>query len=221
MPVKGFFERLGYEVKGEVRGCDLIARRGDEPLVIVELKRRFNLELVLQGIDRLALSKRVYLAVPSRSNARRGFGPERGDVRQLCRRVGVGLLLVHERNGRVEILEEPVPYRPRQSKIRALRLADEFDRRIGDANIGGVSRRPIVTAYRQEALRCAHALALSGELRVGALREAGIPGAARILQRNVYGWFLRRRRGIYGLTESGHAALDQFAAALAALPVAA
>ena len=54
----------GYEVKGEVRGCDLVARRGDEPPVIVELKLRFNLALVLQGIDRLALSERVYLAVP-------------------------------------------------------------------------------------------------------------------------------------------------------------
>ena len=48
-PVKLFLERLGYEVKGEVRGCDLVARRGDEPPVIVELKLRFNLALVLQG----------------------------------------------------------------------------------------------------------------------------------------------------------------------------
>ena len=40
-PVKRFLEALGYEVKGEVRGCDLVARRGDEPPVIVELKLRF------------------------------------------------------------------------------------------------------------------------------------------------------------------------------------
>ncbi len=48
-PVKRFLERLGYEVKGEVRGCDLVARRGDEPPVIVELKLRFNLALVFRG----------------------------------------------------------------------------------------------------------------------------------------------------------------------------
>ena len=44
-PVKQFLERRGYEVKGEVRGCDLVARRGDEPPVIVELKLRFSLPL--------------------------------------------------------------------------------------------------------------------------------------------------------------------------------
>ena len=71
-PVKQFLEGLGFEVKGEVRGCDLVGRRGDEPPVIVELKLRFNLALVLQGVDRLALSERVYLAVPrpSRHTAR-------------------------------------------------------------------------------------------------------------------------------------------------------
>src|SRR5260370_29716086 len=98
-PVKRFLERLGYEVKGEVRGCDLVARRGDEPAVIVELKLRFNLTLVLQGIDRLALSERVYVAVPrpsSRSRARRfrGVVPEAPPVRRLCRRPGLCLTVV-------------------------------------------------------------------------------------------------------------------------------
>jgi hypothetical protein len=217
-PVKGFFERLGYQVKAEVRGCDLVARRDDEPLIIVELKRRFNLALLLQGIDRLALSERVYLAVPAGANGRRGCGAERGEVRKLCCRVGLGLLLVHERSGRVEILEEPVPYRPRRSEARRLRLVEEFDRRIGDTNIGGVSRQPIVTAYRQQALRCARALAECGPTRIAALRAANIPAAAQILQRNVYGWFARRERGVYGLTERGHEALDRFAAALRELP---
>ena len=63
--VKAFLERQGYVVRGEVRGCDLVARRGDEAPVIVELKMRFTLPLLLQGIDRLALSPLVYLAVPS------------------------------------------------------------------------------------------------------------------------------------------------------------
>ena len=62
--VKAFLERQGYVVRGEVRGCDLVARRGDAAPVIVELKLRFTLPLLLQGIDRLALSPLVYLAVP-------------------------------------------------------------------------------------------------------------------------------------------------------------
>ena len=221
-PVKEFLEARGYEVKGEVRGCDLVARRGDEQPVVVELKLRFNLALVLQGIDRLALTERVYLAVPrppSRRRRSRGLAPDAPDIRKLCRRVGLGLMLVGQRS--VEILEEALPYRPRLAKARALRLKDEFDRRIGDANVGGTAAVPVVTAYRQDALRCARALALGGPMRVGALRAAaGVPDAARMLQRNVYGWFTRIERGTYSLSEGGRRALTRFAAALAALPAA-
>ncbi|HEX3411396.1 MAG TPA: DUF2161 family putative PD-(D/E)XK-type phosphodiesterase [Stellaceae bacterium] len=220
-PVKQFLERQGYEVKGEVRGCDLVARRGDEPPVIVELKLRFNLPLVLQGIDRLALTERVYLAVPRPERHARGgpLAPERPEIRKLCRRVGLGLILVGLTRKTVEILEEPVPYRPRQAKSRALRLVDEFSRRVGDANVGGTVGVPLVTAYRQDALRCARALALGGPMRVGVLRNtAEVPTAARILQRNVYGWFDRIERGTYRLTPEGDQALSRFAEAIPAIP---
>jgi hypothetical protein len=219
-PVKEFLERRGYEVKGEVRGCDLLARRGDEPLVVVELKRRLSLALVLQGVDRLALTERVYLAVPRPSSLRRrsrGPAPDSPDIRKLCRRLGLGLLLVGPRS--VEIIEEPVPYRPRPVKLRALRLKDEFDRRLGDANIGGAAAAPVVTAYRQDALRCARTLARGGPMHIAALRAAaGVPGAARILQRNVYGWFTRIKRGTYMLSDGGDAALIRFAGAIPQLP---
>jgi hypothetical protein len=220
-PVKQFLERQGYEVKGEVRGCDLVARRGDEPPVIVELKLRFNLPLVLQGIDRLALTERVYLAVPRPERHARGgpLAPERPEIRKLCRRLGLGLILVGLKRKTVEVLEEPVPYRPRQAKSRALRLLDEFSRRVGDANVGGAVGVPVVTAYRQDALRCARVLSLYGPMRLGVLRAlAGVPRAARILQRNVYGWFDRIERGTYRLTPEGDQALSRFAEAIPAIP---
>jgi hypothetical protein len=216
-PIKAFLERQGYEVKAEVRGCDLVARRGDEPPVIVELKLRFNLALILQGVDRLALTERVYLAVPRPTSQRRGgaLAPDRREIRKLCRRLGLGLMLVGRKA--IQILEEPVPYRPRQSKTRVLRLINEFSRRVGDANVGGAVGVPLVTAYRQDALRCARALAAYGPMRVGALRTmAGVPTTARILQHNVYGWFERIERGIYGLTPAGGQALSRFAEAIPA-----
>ena len=58
-PVKALLEGQGYVVKGEVRGCDVVGVRGNEPPVVVELKRVFGLGLVLQGVDRLALSDKV------------------------------------------------------------------------------------------------------------------------------------------------------------------
>jgi hypothetical protein len=222
-PVKLYFERLGYEVKGEVKGCDLVALRGDEPPIIVELKLRFSLPLVLQGIDRLALTDRVYLAVPRPQGRRRAgaITADRAEIRRLCRRLGLGLMLIGQGRRMVEILEEPVPYRPRRAKSRTLRLIDEFSRRVGDANIGGAAGVPLVTAYRQDALRCARTLAEFGPMRVAALREVtGVPRAASILQRNVYGWFVRLERGTYTLTEAGGLALSRFADALppASLP---
>jgi hypothetical protein len=88
VPVKRFLETLGFDVKGEVCGCDLVAIRGEEPPLVVvgELKLAFNLELVLQGIDRSAACDEVWLAV--RSSGRRGRERD-ARVRKLCRSRGV------------------------------------------------------------------------------------------------------------------------------------
>jgi hypothetical protein len=45
LPVKRFLENLGFMVKGEVGGCDLVALSGDDPPIVVigELKLSFNL----------------------------------------------------------------------------------------------------------------------------------------------------------------------------------
>jgi hypothetical protein len=221
-PVKAFLAAQGYVVRGEVRGCDLVATRGDEPAVIVELKLRFNLALVLQGIERLALTDRVYLAVPRSVGRRRGgASPDDRIVRKLCRMLGLGLMTVsaRARAGRgVEIVLDPLPYRPRQNKRRTALLLGEHARRTGDHNSGGVRRVKIVTAYRQEALRCAQLLARDGAMKVGALRATGlVPNVGRILLDDVYGWFERRERGVYAVSEQGRLALVTFAYALEAL----
>lgn len=217
LPVKAFLEQQGYVVRGEVRGCDLVARRGDEEPVIVELKLRFTLSLLLQGVDRLALSPLVYLAVPRPTAQARGVRPDAKPVRKLCRRLGLGLMVIGGR-GAVEVIEDPVPYRPRQARHRLTLLLGEFERRRGDLNVGGSNRTPIVTAYRQDALRCVSALAATGPMRLGELRVvSGVAAAAPILQRNVYGWFDRVSRGTYQLTVAGEQALSRFAQAISAL----
>lgn len=217
-PVKAFLEGQGYTVKAEVQHCDLVAVRAGEPPVIVELKRRFSLGLVLQGVNRLGLSDTVYLAVPATSRRARGPSAADGDVRRLCRRLGLGLLVVHlERPAgvQVQVLLDPLPYRPRISRKRQQRLLGEHARRIGDPNRGGSTRVPIVTAYRQEALRCAAVLQGSGPQPLKELRRlADAPNAASILQRDVYGWFERVGRGTYRLSENGRKGLQTFAHAV-------
>lgn len=201
-PVKALLEGQGYSVKGEVRGCDVVAVRGNEPPVIVELKRTFGMGLVLQGVNRLALSDAVYLAVGAWPNNLR-------DVRKLCRRLGLGLMIVVKE--RVDILLDPAPYTPRKDKRRLGRMLGEHARRVGDPNRGGSSTKvPMMTAYRQEALRCAGLLARNGPMKVAALRlAADAPKAATILSQDYYGWFERVERGIYGLTPKGRAGLEQ------------
>ena len=207
LPVKRFLETLGFEVKGEICGCDLVALRGDGPPVVIvgELKLSFNLELVLQGVDRTAACDEIWLAI---RGAARGRGRE-GDprVRKLCRLLGFGLLGVWAKN-QVEILVEPGPWRPRRDPQRRSQLVDEHRRRQGDPALGGSTRAPIMTAYRQQALACAAALS-DGPQRPRDMKAA-TPDAPTILLRNVYGWFIRVDRGVYALTDSGRAALARW-----------
>jgi hypothetical protein len=205
-PVKRFLEAQGFTVKGEVCGCDLVALRGDEParVVIGELKLTFNLELVLQGVERSAACDEVWLAV--RVAARGGRENDRR-VRKLCRLLGFGLLGVFS-TGRVEVLVEPTAWRPRPDRKRRSRLIREHQRRNGDPVSGGITKMPIMTAYRQQALLCA-AMLQDGPCRTSQVK-ATVPDGPKILLHNVYGWFDRVERGVYRLTSDGLAALARW-----------
>jgi hypothetical protein len=216
-PVKGFLEGLGFAVKGEIGGCDLLAlSQGSPPVVVIcELKLKFNLELVLQGVDRMAVSDEVWLAA---CTSARGKGRESdARFRNLCRRLGLGLLGISQ-GGEVQILLSPAALTPRRDPRRRSKLIDEHRRRQGDPVAGGGSRAPIMTAYRQEALSCAAALA-TGPKRPRDLKQ-GRPNAPKILLHNVYGWFLRIDRGIYDLTDAGREALERWPQHLWSAPAA-
>jgi len=207
LPVKRFLEKLGFTVKGEIGGCDLVALSGDAPPIVVigELKLSFNLELVLQAVDRADAADEVWLA--ARLSAR-GKGRESdARYRNLCRRLGFGMLGVTAR-GEVEVLVKPPTTAPRRDAKKRSRLVAEHQRRIGDPATGGSTRAPIMTAYRQQALACASALS-QGPQKVRDLRK-DIPDAGKILLHNVYGWFDRAERGVYELTDAGRAALKRW-----------
>lgn len=204
VPVKRFLEGLGYTVKGEIGHCDLVGLREDDPSVVVigELKLTFNLELILQGVDRMSLGDEIWLAAQLSA---RGKGRESDPrYRNLCRRLGFGLLGV-SRTGSVDILVSPAAPTPRKDPRRRSRLVDEHKRRQGDPAMGGGTRKPIMTAYRQQALACAAAMA--GEPKRPKDLKPSFPDAQKILHRNVYGWFERSGRGVYALTDIGRSAL--------------
>jgi hypothetical protein len=201
--VKQFLESAGFHVKGEISGCDAVAVRDGQPerLAVVEMKRGFNLDLLLQAVERMRCADDVWLAVPAT-----GRGRDRDPrIRCLCRLIGFGLMAVHARSRRIEVLAEPGPYRPRPDQRRRTRILSEHARRVGDPTPGGSLRQPIMTAYRQQALVCA-AMLQAGPTRPRDLRALA-PEAGRILLQNVYGWFERTERGVYRLNSHGEAAL--------------
>lgn len=208
-PIKALLERQGYTVKGEVGAADVVARRGDEDPVIVELKLRFSLSLFHQAITRLAVTDLVYIAVPKPKGkqARRMLK----DNLAMSRRLGIGLITVLP-DGRAEVQCDPGPYAPRKSKKKATRLLREFDRLQGDPNAGGATRHGIVTAYRQDALRCASHLAQNGATKGSVVAaQSGVAKATQLMAANHYGWFERVSTGIYQLTEAGAAGLKHWA----------
>ena len=197
-PVKAYLQAQGYEVKGEIGAVDVVAVRGGEDPVLVELKLGFSLALLHQGIARQTVSDTVYLAVPHMS------GKALKENLNLCRRLGLGLLTVRLRDGFVEVLVDPAPYKPRQSTKRKTRLLREFARRVGDPNAGGATRVGIVTSYRQDALRCATYLEDHGTSKGAVVAKgASVPNATRIMANDHYGWFERVETGIYMLTPKG------------------
>lgn len=243
-PIKAHFTRLGYEVKAEVRGCDLVALRpADSKLVIVEMKKTFTLPLLLQGLERQRTGAEVWLAV-ERNRTKKGAHNQRfHELSSLCGRLKLGFMTVTFYKTKAPVIEiwrqpregaaapEPaVPINAEELRIAELppevgytlkeggrtrrgakKLLQEFEARSGDYNVGGSSKRKLVTAYRERSIQCALALECGGPMSPKQVRDlTGIPNAASLLRDNYYGWFRRLQRGVYALTNEGSSGLAQF-----------
>ena len=201
-PVKTYLEAQGYAVKGEVGAADVVGIRGAEAPVIVELKLSFSLALLHQAVARLAMTDFVYVCVALPKGGARGK-TLRDNIR-LCRRLGLGVMTVRTRDGAIDVHCDPGPYAPRKSRRKTQSLLREFDRRIGDPNAGGATRHGIVTAYRQDALKCLLVLDQGGPTKASDVaKTANVSKARAIMADNHYGWFEKVERGIYTLSPKG------------------
>jgi hypothetical protein len=277
-PVKSFFEQQGYSVRGEVRHCDLVAIRGEEQPVIVELKRYFSIPLLLQGIDRLRLSRCVYVAFELPNKGRAPHGASWPELRKLCQMLGIGMITVqffkrkqpavhiecHPSKAPEDMLTASLPLTaaasspdlsltspslsyiaaldeidetisvtgcvsdatlytpaklPRLNKRAAEGIVKEFKERRADYNVGGSSKRKLMTSYREKALHLAQLLHHHGTLSPLRLRQlTGNSKAAGLLQKNYYRWFQRVERGVYRLSPLGEEALVTYGHVVAELP---
>jgi len=216
-PVKLFLEALGYEVKAEVNSCDVVAKKPNGSLIIIELKKGFNIDLLIQGVERLSLANEVYIAAGFYGPIAKGsiWNKRRRGILKLCKRLGLGLMMINlfaQKDPKVKVLLDPSPYDPRKNALKVGRLKKEFNARIGDPNEGGTtSRTKIMTSYRQTALLCAELLSKSGPMQAKDVRDlTGVEKAGNLMRNNHYGWFEKINRGVYELTEKGKKELQAY-----------
>ncbi|MEH7884982.1 DUF2161 family putative PD-(D/E)XK-type phosphodiesterase [Bacillus sp. JJ1609] len=203
-PIQKHFLKQGYRVNGEVHDCDLTAVKGEE-LIIIELKLNLNIDLLLQGTRRQRLTDLVYIAIPmpKRISRRRW-----NDVLQLIKRLELGLITVSFSGNRrkVEFVVHPEPFErgPVKNKRKKSALLAEIEGRSADYNIGGSSKKKIMTAYKENCIQIACYLEKLGPMAPKALAALGTGNKTQsILNKNYYKWFDRVQRGVYAISEQG------------------
>lgn len=208
IPVKKYLEKKGFKVKGEIKDCDITGVRGDI-LLIVELKRSFNLKLVYQAMDRQKVTNYVYVAVPRPKNFRKGITKNMID---LLKRLNIGLIVVSfgEKRALVQTVFSPEPERfIKNSELRKNIVLKEFNERTGDFNPGGRNKTKLLTAYREKSIKIACFLEILIKSGGALLKELGCDkDSTTIMYNNFYGWFYKLDRGVYMLSEKGRNYLD-------------
>jgi hypothetical protein len=156
----------------------VVLRDDDAVVVICELRMAFNLELIVQGVDRATASDEIWLAAQLSS---RGKGRESDPrYRNLCRRLGFGLLGVSN-SGRAGRLENPAPqclWLVRAVGPRRLCLDRTGAECIGVVAPGlarpsSMQRPPRATHCRHKKRREQATTARSSKVRCGAFAAAG------------------------------------------------
>jgi len=209
-PVKDLLEINDFYVDGEVNSCDVVGIK-DEALVIVELKLNISLKLILQAINRQKLTDEVYIAVPSSKITRKTK-----DILLLLKRLGIGLISVSLMSSKpnAQVILEPklfdIKKSQQRSKKKRIKLEEEIKGRIKNTNIGGTSKRKILTMYKEMSLYIVCCLELNGPLSPKELKKIGADEKKTnsILINNYHYWFRRIRKGVYEITNEGQKAID-------------
>lgn len=117
LPIKDFLVEDGYVVRGEVNNADIVAVKGGD-MIIVEMKKSFNLKLVYQLVERQRMTDKVYAAVLVNYKTRRGKAFQ--NMIKLLKRLSLGLIIVYEKKTgmTVEKLLDPDFSRYNRSHIK-------------------------------------------------------------------------------------------------------
>lgn len=206
-PIRAFLEEEGYQVQAEVKHCDIAAVK-DGQLVVVELKKTFSLKLVYQALERQSLTEQVFVAIPRPKKGQREKAWK--DMLRLLKRLELGLLTVALDSPlqTVDVVLEPSDSLAWKNRKKREQVQAEMENRQMDVNVGGMTRRKIITAFREKSIRLACILEREGQISTAALRERGMEDCVGVLSRNFDKWFQRVEKGVYTLSEKGREALE-------------
>ena len=130
--------------------------------------------------------------------------------------LGIGLLVVSKQTKIVELYNEPVIVELERFKTRNKRkkniIQEEFNKRSLKCTTGGVTRKTIMTAYKENVLRIVNALfQMNGRASTKQIREVThIENATSILYNNFNDYFKNVAKGIYELTPRGFQAYEEY-----------
>lgn len=208
-PVCNFLKEQGFFVKSEVNGYDVVAQKQNH-IIVIELKKSFQLKLVYQAIDRQSVCKEVFVAIPRTDKPQNT--KQFKNMIKLLKRLNIGLLTVALDSPvkTVDVLLEPVESDIYQNRNKKKKLLLELEGRTGDYNVGGMTRHKIMTAYREKALELCCILQQKDNVSCAFLREIGLSEKhIKMLGTNVYQWYQRVSRGVYCLSCEGKKALEE------------
>lgn len=206
---------LGYTVRSEVGHCDVVAVK-DGMLVVTEMKKSLNMDVVMQAALRQKLADNVYVAVPKPGKGL--FSKKWKNNFYLLKRLELGLIFVSIRGDKsyAEVAFDPVPFSMEKSKRNSSKkragLLLEFNSRHGDYNNGGSTRKKLVTAYREMAIHIACCLEKYGPMSAKKLKQLGTDQnkTYTIVHNNHYSWFDKISKGVYGISECGKQAIREY-----------
>ena len=112
-PIQEYLEANGYTVRSEVRNCDITAVKEDD-LIVIELKKGFTTDLLIQATDRQRSADSVYVALPAEGELakRSRFSKRWRGIEHLLKRLELGLIVVtfaDDAPPTVEVVFHPIP----------------------------------------------------------------------------------------------------------------
>lgn len=219
-PVKQYLESKGYKVNGEIHSCDLVGQK-DAELLVVELKKQLNLEVILQAAERQKIAEVVYIAVLKPGDFKKNAKYKR--ICHLLRRLEIGLILVS--------FKQTASLKPMSSAVEVVQLAEAFDRHKSQIQnkkkrrrvenellnrntqtTGGISKTQVMTSYREQAILIAKELERHEHCKPKDLSHLELPNkkVQTILYSNYYGWFNRVDKGIYTVSDLWHREREKY-----------